>query len=738
MVFSEADPRYKYKRPEPGWKRFRVSDLRTLLANRGRIQAVRPENGNNEDLVFNQEATQFQNLLRAGPHTPELEPEIVEHNNNTAGAKKKSKSAARRRDRRNKLKSSRSESNNAENNSNNTINEPNSSGITSKRQLEAPFPPKTGDEKVRIIKKKEESDMADNKPRDEVLAARQAKKLAKQKGKGNESEVKATPVKEIPKPVKTSPPKGKDEVDKACVKVDTVTADDKNKELIKAERAAKKAEKQAKKKGNEGERIISKKTADQFRPTTEYKLIIEPMTVQDVAETLRDIVCVAKEMKDVTEKVSALDLSGRKEIKEKPDESGKSKAELRAERRAKQEAQRAAKQAAQEQKVVAKPQETKATPDRDTPSKETKAPKQKTAEKSKAKPQSSNRLNWFPDLYKEHDKESLKNIPINSHLHPAIIKLGVQLATRVVTGSNARCIALLDALKKMVRDYTLPAKTEFARGLESHLASSLEYLWSMRPPSASQTNAVKFFRYHLTQMPNNIDEFDAKKTLQEEIDRYIREQIDMAGEAISIAVRNKISKGDNILTYGYSSLIERILREAWSAGAQFHVVVAGARHSGAAPQMLRRLTAHGLPCTYVDITALSSIMHTINKVVLGAGALLVNGSVLGALGTAQVALAARARNVPVLVACETHKFSERVQTDAFVYNELGDPDDFIDKSDENSPLKDWRSNPNLTPLNLTYDVTPASLVTAVVTELAILPCTSAPVVLRFKLSEYGI
>lgn len=60
----------------------------------------------------------------------------------------------------------------------------------------------------------------------------------------------------------------------------------------------------------------------------------------------------------------------------------------------------------------------------------------------------------------------------------------------------------------MVRDYTLPAKTEFARGLEAHLASSLDFLWAMRQPSASQTNAVKFFRYHLTQLPNNVDEFD--------------------------------------------------------------------------------------------------------------------------------------------------------------------------------------------------------------------------------------
>lgn len=41
-------------------------------------------------------------------------------------------------------------------------------------------------------------------------------------------------------------------------------------------------------------------------------------------------------------------------------------------------------------------------------------------------------------------------------------------------------------------------------------------------------------------------------------------------------------------------------------------------------------------------------------------------------GTAQIALIAKSYNVPVLVCCETHKFSERVQTDAFVYNEIGE------------------------------------------------------------------
>lgn len=56
---------------------------------------------------------------------------------------------------------------------------------------------------------------------------------------------------------------------------------------------------------------------------------------------------------------------------------------------------------------------------------------------------------------------------------------------------------------------------------------------------------------------------------------------------------------------------------------------------------------------------------------LGAHAVLANGSVMSRVGASQVALIAKSCNVPVLVCCETYKFSERVQTDSFVLNELG-------------------------------------------------------------------
>lgn len=64
---------------------------------------------------------------------------------------------------------------------------------------------------------------------------------------------------------------------------------------------------------------------------------------------------------------------------------------------------------------------------------------------------------------------------------------------------------------------------------------------------------------------------------------------------------------------------------------------------------------------------------------LGAHALLANGNVMSRTGASQVALVARAHNVPVLVCCETYKFCERVQTDSFVFNELGQLNLLVEK-----------------------------------------------------------
>lgn len=153
----------------------------------------------------------------------------------------------------------------------------------------------------------------------------------------------------------------------------------------------------------------------------------------------------------------------------------------------------------------------------------------------------------------------------------------------------------------------------------------------------------------------------------------MRDQIEKAEEAISISVQDKIYDGDVILTYGCSSLIKHILEEANRRKKNFRVVIVDSRPRNQEHEMLRQLVAQGIDCTCVLINAISYVMPEVTKVLLSAHALLANGCVMSRVGTAQIALVAKSYNVPVLVCCETHKFSERVQTDAFVYNEIGKP-----------------------------------------------------------------
>lgn len=155
-----------------------------------------------------------------------------------------------------------------------------------------------------------------------------------------------------------------------------------------------------------------------------------------------------------------------------------------------------------------------------------------------------------------------------------------------------------------------------------------------------------------------------------------------------------------------SSLVNHILCEAFEKKRKFRVIVVDSRPRLEGREALRRLVQRGISCTYVLISAVSYILpevHShfpasidntsmssqsisnvltlslclergppqVSKVFLGAHALLANGYVMSRVGTSQIALVAKAFNVPVLVCCETYKFCERVQTDSFVSNELG-------------------------------------------------------------------
>ncbi|XP_047430515.1 translation initiation factor eIF-2B subunit delta isoform X2 [Mugil cephalus] len=431
------------------------------------------------------------------------------------------------------------------------------------------------------------------------------------------------------------------------------------------------------------------------------------------------------------------------------EKSAKSKAELKAERRARQEAERASKQGkkgdvgqqAPTSKTKAPPSElqpvVKRLPEHvqvDDPDVLKKLAKKLERQQIPLRSDYGYKVSLFSHLHQYSRKAPLTqqlSIP-STVIHPAIVRLGLQYSQGIVAGSNARSVALLHAFKQVIRDYTTPPNEELSRDLVNKLKPYISFLNQCRPLSASMGNAIKYIKKEISNIPSQVKEEEAKSKLLTCIDRYIDEKIVIAAKAIAKSSIEKISNGDVILVYGCSSLVNHILCEAFEKSRKFRVIVVDSRPRLEGRETLRRLVQRGISCTYVLISAVSYILPEVSKVFLGAHALLANGYVMSRVGTSQIALVAKAFNVPVLVCCETYKFCERVQTDSFVSNELDDPDDLIVTRKGVTQLEDWQQVPSLGLLNLVYDVTPPDFVDLVITDLGMIPCTSVPVVLRVK------
>ncbi|XP_029725705.2 translation initiation factor eIF-2B subunit delta [Aedes albopictus] len=526
---------------------------------------------------------------------------------------------------------------------------------------------------------------------------------------------------------------------------------EKSREEVMAEREAKKAAKAAAKgKGKDKPKPAAQPEANPLQKSSTDSSLSEKLDKLHISDPPTVAQPAASVPAKTTNQLSKAERKAQFEAQNpnlaKPKAEAKA-ATSKAERRALQEAQRAAKAEAQAKKTTAAPKasaESTVKPTTPAAKKEvtsTSAKQTKKPVKSADSPQQQpHMVKLFNHLYTK--KFAASEIVNSAQLYPAITKLGLQYAEGVMAGSKARCLAFLKALMQMIDDYETPPEKEFSRGFEEALNPNIAFLQKCRPFSVSMTNALKYIKMYTRQLNPKDSDSDQKVCLLEAIETYVRDQIEKAEEAISISVQDKIYDGDVILTYGCSSLIKHILEEAKHRRKNFRVVIVDSRPRNQEHEMLRQLVAQGIDCTCVLINAISYVMPEVTKVLLSAHALLANGCVMSRVGTAQIAMVAKSYNVPVLVCCETHKFSERVQTDAFVYNEIGNPNDLILNSGtrENrscNPLAEWESISHLTPLNLHYDVTPPELVTAVVTEVAILPCTSVPVILRIKPSEVG-
>ncbi|ORZ25335.1 hypothetical protein BCR42DRAFT_399918 [Absidia repens] len=358
------------------------------------------------------------------------------------------------------------------------------------------------------------------------------------------------------------------------------------------------------------------------------------------------------------------------------------------------------------------------------------------------KAQQKNQVPWLLHLDAPKQPDSSGS---NKDLHPAVKALALYFSEYKIVGSNARCVAMLETFSKVIEEHRPPSDATFSRHIQKHLDPHIAYLLATRPMSLSMRECIRWLKKEMSDIVEEdppLADDDARNRLMERIEHFIRERITMADQLIVQNGLQKIHDGEVILTFGKSSVVESLLLATKKKGIDFKVIVVDSRPLFEGKHLLRRLVAAGIDCSYHLLSSVYVVLSTVTKVIMGAHALLNNGAIYSRVGTSLVAMAASDKQIPVMICCETYKFVNRTQVDSFVMNEIGNPDDLVNtkatfnsnhQSHPNptgSALENWREQPNLRLLNLLYDVTPSKFITLVVTEVGLIPCTSAPVIWR--------
>jgi len=186
----------------------------------------------------------------------------------------------------------------------------------------------------------------------------------------------------------------------------------------------------------------------------------------------------------------------------------------------------------------------------------------------------------------------------------------------------------------------------------------------------------------------------------------IRDRASEAAEAAldadeAAAARAADRCGDAVVTLSRSGTVLAALREAEPA-----VLIGESRPACEGTDVAATLADDGIDVTLTTDAALASELaaRDVDCVLVGADAVLADGSVVNKVGTRSLALAADAEDVPVYVVAAAAK----VRPDEAFHGETGDAADIYDGA---SPV---------TVANPVFERTPAALVTGVITERGIL------------------
>ncbi|MFP4530506.1 MAG: ribose 1,5-bisphosphate isomerase [Halodesulfurarchaeum sp.] len=253
---------------------------------------------------------------------------------------------------------------------------------------------------------------------------------------------------------------------------------------------------------------------------------------------------------------------------------------------------------------------------------------------------------------------------------------------------------------------------------EAEMRRAARELYETRPTAVSLPNALRFV---LQDMAG--DTVEAKRESILEASRTFQADLEHAQERLGRIGANRLRDGDRVMTHCHSTDALATVRHAVESGKHIEAIVKETRPRNQGHITARQLREMGVPVTLIVDSAAHRYLNEVDHVLVGADSIAADGSVINKIGTSGLAVNARDRGTPIVVAAQTIKLHPGTLTGHTVEIEMRDEAEVIGaaRRDEIGDIE--VKNP-------AFDVTPPRHVDAIVTERGQFPPESIVSLMR--------
>lgn len=141
----------------------------------------------------------------------------------------------------------------------------------------------------------------------------------------------------------------------------------------------------------------------------------------------------------------------------------------------------------------------------------------------------------FSHLQKDARSKKQLSTTFSKHekIHPSVIKMGLKFSEGILDSVNSRTVGMLEALKNFISDLQLKPNCVFSLELGKLITAQINHLVTSRRHTLAMGNVINWLKSKISLLDNALSHEEAKASLCDDINYFIKEKIEIANEVRS-------------------------------------------------------------------------------------------------------------------------------------------------------------------------------------------------------------